>query len=145
MVPAAAGNCERAEPAAAGRPGKANLDHLDAIAEKAAATSKENQSLLGLAWSVDASWIAHSSGTGGRRRGVREAEQDAADERPLPEMETITPSLVQTLPNGAEIWHTDDHLYIAGSAPLDGGRLYVARILPNDFLSRYSEIQKSDG
>jgi nitrogen fixation/metabolism regulation signal transduction histidine kinase len=42
--------------------GQANLGHLNAIAEKAAATSKENQSLLGLAWSVDASWIAHSKG-----------------------------------------------------------------------------------
>ena len=42
--------------------GQANLGDLNAIAEKAAATSTENQSLLGLAWSVDASWIAHTPG-----------------------------------------------------------------------------------
>ena len=42
--------------------GRANMDHLSAIAAKAAASSKQDQSLLGLAWSVDASWIAHSSG-----------------------------------------------------------------------------------
>ena len=35
--------------------GRANMDHLNAIAAKAAASSKEDQSLLGLAWSVDAS------------------------------------------------------------------------------------------
>ena len=56
-------------------------------------------------------------------------------------METITPTLVRTLPDGAEIWQTSDHLYIAGSAPLGDERLYVARILPSDFLTRYSEIQ----
>jgi len=119
---------------------KANLNHLDAIAEKAAATSKGNQSLLGLAWSVDASWIAHANGRADDGVAYSKPDQGAEDEA-VPEMETITPTLMQTLPNGAEIWHTDEHLYIAGSAPLDGQRLYVARILPNDFLSRYSEIQ----
>ncbi len=120
--------------------GQANLGHLNAIAEKAAATSKENQSLLGLAWSVDASWIAHTAGHADD--GVAYLKpQDPTSDQTVPEMETITPTLVHTLPNGTEIWHTDDHLYIAGSAPLDGGRLYVARVLPNDFLSRYSEIQ----
>ena len=120
--------------------GQANLGHLNAIAEKAAATSKENQSLLGLAWSVDASWIAHTAGQADD--GVAYVKpEDASSDQTVPEMETITPTLVQTLPNGAEIWHTDDHLYIAGSAPLDGARLYVARVLPNDFLTRYSEIR----
>jgi PAS domain S-box-containing protein len=120
--------------------GQANLGHLNAIAEKAAATSKENQSLLGLAWSVDASWIAHTAGHADD--GVAYVKpQDPTSDQTVPEMETITPTLVQTLPNGTEIWHTDDHLYVAGSAPLDDGRLYVARVLPNDFLSRYSEIQ----
>jgi two-component system nitrogen regulation sensor histidine kinase NtrY len=119
--------------------GQANLGHLNAIAEKAAATSKENQSLLGLAWSVDASWIAHTAGHADDGVAYVKPEDPTSDQT-VPEMETITPTLVQTLPNGTEIWHTDDHLYVAGSAPLDGGRLYVARVLPNDFLSRYSEI-----
>jgi two-component system, NtrC family, nitrogen regulation sensor histidine kinase NtrY len=119
---------------------RANRNHLDAIAEKAAATSKGNQSLLGLAWSVDASWIAHANGQADDGVAYTKPANGAEDEA-NPEMETITPTLMQTLPNGAEIWHTDDHLYVAGSAPLDTGRLYVARILPNDFLARYSEIQ----
>ena len=89
---------------------------------------------------MDASWIAHANGRADDGVAYSKPEHGADDEA-IPEMETITPSLMQTLPNGAEIWHTDDHLYIAGSAPLDGQRLYVARILPNDFLSRYSEIQ----
>ncbi|MGB8802433.1 MAG: ATP-binding protein [Candidatus Acidiferrales bacterium] len=120
--------------------GQANLGHLNAIAEKAAATSKENQSLLGLAWSVDASWIAHTPGQADDGVAYVKPEDPTSDQT-VPEMETITPTLVQTLPNGTEIWHTDNHLYVAGSAPLDSGRLYVARVLPNDFLSRYSEIQ----
>src|SRR5271168_3910976 len=123
---------------------RANRNHLDAIAEKAAATSKENQALLGLAWSVDASWIAHANGQADDGVAYSKPANGAEDEA-IPEMETITPTLMQTLPNGAEIWRTDDHLYVAGSAPLDGGRLYVARILPNDFLSRYSEIQTQTG
>jgi two-component system, NtrC family, nitrogen regulation sensor histidine kinase NtrY len=120
--------------------GRANMDHLNAIASKAAASSKEDQSLLGLAWSVDASWIAHSSGIADDGVAyVKPAKE--GDKAIIPEMETITPELVRRLPSGAEIWQTSDHLYIAGSAPLGDERLYVARILPKDFLSRYSEIQ----
>jgi PAS domain S-box-containing protein len=120
--------------------GRANMDHLNAIAAKAAASSKQDQSLLGLAWSVDASWIAHSSGVADD--GVAYVKPAKEGEKAMiPEMETITPELVRTLPSGAEIWQTNDHLYIAGSAPLGDARLYVARILPQDFLSRYSEIQ----
>jgi two-component system, NtrC family, nitrogen regulation sensor histidine kinase NtrY len=120
--------------------GRSNMDHLNAIATKAAASSKADQSLLGLAWSVDASWIAHSGNVADDGVAYVKPAQ-GADESPVPEMETITPELVRTLPSGAEIWQTEDHLYIAGSAPLGSGRLYVARILPKDFLSRYSEIQ----
>ena len=120
--------------------GRSNMDHLNAIAAKAAASSKADQSLLGLAWSVDASWIAHSGKVADDGVAYVRPAQDA-DEAPVPEMETITPEPVRKLPNGAEIWQTKDHLYIAGSAPLGTGSLYVARILPRDFLSRYSEIQ----
>jgi two-component system, NtrC family, nitrogen regulation sensor histidine kinase NtrY len=120
--------------------GRANMDHLNAIAAKAAASSKQDQSLLGLAWSVDASWIAHEHGIADD--GVAYVKPAKEGEKAIiPEMETITPELVRTLPSGAEIWQTNDHLYIAGSAPLGAARLYVARILPQDFLSRYSEIQ----
>jgi PAS domain S-box-containing protein len=120
--------------------GRANMDHLSAIAAKAAASSKQDQSLLGLAWSVDASWIAHEHGIADD--GVAYVKPAKEGEKAMiPEMETITPELVRTLPSGAEIWQTNDHLYIAGSAPLGAARLYVARILPQDFLSRYSEIQ----
>src|SRR5580658_8972366 len=44
-------------------------------------------------------------------------------------------------PSATEGVHTAVPVNVAGSAPLDGERLYVARILPNDFLARYSEIQ----
>ena len=45
------------------------------------------------------------------------------------------------LPSGAEIWQTDGDTYITGSAPFDGGRLYVARKLRPDFLAGFNTIE----
>jgi two-component system nitrogen regulation sensor histidine kinase NtrY len=45
------------------------------------------------------------------------------------------------LPSGAEIWQTDGDTYITGSAPFDGGRLYVGRKLRPDFLAGFNTIE----
>ncbi|MFZ0036525.1 MAG: HAMP domain-containing protein, partial [Candidatus Acidiferrales bacterium] len=45
------------------------------------------------------------------------------------------------LPSGAEVWQTDGDTYITGSAPFDGGRLYVARKLRPDFLVGFNTIE----
>ena len=45
------------------------------------------------------------------------------------------------LPSGAEIWQTDGDTYITGSAPFEGGRLYVARKLRPDFLAGFNTIE----
>jgi len=48
---------------------------------------------------------------------------------------------IRTLPSGIELWQADNHFYIVGSTPLAGGRLVVARRMPDDFLKRYAEIE----
>jgi len=45
------------------------------------------------------------------------------------------------LPSGAEIWQSDGDTYITGSAPFDGGRLYVGRKLRPDFLAGFNTIE----
>ena len=47
----------------------------------------------------------------------------------------------QVLRSGAEFWRAGDELYLAASAPLKDGKLYVARRMPTDYLDRYAEIQ----
>jgi two-component system nitrogen regulation sensor histidine kinase NtrY len=50
--------------------------------------------------------------------------------------------LVRTLPSGAEIWQGPGKLYLAGRAPYRGGGYVLAgRVLPDDFLTRYSESE----
>ena len=121
--------------------GKASVNHLSSIAAKAAADGSPNQAFLGLTWSVDATWVADSRGAilSGANLGDRsKAETDAATAEHL----SMSPKKVRTLHNGAEIWESDHRLYIAGSSPLkNGGTLYVARRLPDDYLTRYSEIE----
>jgi PAS domain S-box-containing protein len=119
--------------------GKAGVNYLSSIAAKAAADGTPNQAFLGLTWSVDATWVADSQGaiTSGAnfQRGPKAGLASS-------EHSSISPEKVRTLRNGAEVWEADHHLYIAGSAPLkDGGALYVARRLPDDYLTRYSEIE----
>src|SRR6185437_11353026 len=49
--------------------------------------------------------------------------------------------MVSTLPAGTEVWNSSKGALVAGSAPCGAGRLVIARIVPGDFLERYSEIQ----
>ena len=52
------------------------------------------------------------------------------------------PVVVERLSNGAEVWRGEKNLYLAGRASQKAGILsYAARIVPDDFLSRLSEIQ----
>src|SRR5215470_9283885 len=53
------------------------------------------------------------------------------------------PVFKQTLASGAELWSTENALFLAASSPLDGGKgaVYAARQVPNDFAMRIAEIQ----
>jgi PAS domain S-box-containing protein len=53
------------------------------------------------------------------------------------------PVLVQKLPSGAEVWQGEGSLYLVAHSPENiRGSIYVARLVPSDFLSRLGEIQK---
>lgn len=72
---------------------------------------------------------------------------DCRDETPaklgdaLPHSPNLSPSRLQSLPSGAEVWQSGDKLLLAGSAHSPNGRTYyAARTIPSDFLTRYNEI-----
>jgi two-component system, NtrC family, nitrogen regulation sensor histidine kinase NtrY len=74
---------------------------------------------------------------------------DCRDEIPsklgntLPLSPNLSPSLVQPLPSGAEVWQSAGKLLLAGSARSQNGRTYyAARTVPADFLSRFNEITR---
>jgi two-component system, NtrC family, nitrogen regulation sensor histidine kinase NtrY len=49
--------------------------------------------------------------------------------------------LVRKLSSEAEIWQGSGKLYMAGRAPYRGGYVLAGRVLPADFLARYSESE----
>src|SRR5579863_3574987 len=121
--------------------GKASVNYLSAIAAKAAAGGTPNQAFLGLSWSVDASWIVDSHGIVSSGVSYKNRSNEGGNPAAIP-TEPISPMLAQTVRSGAEIWEANNNLYLAGAAPLkNGGRLYVARLMPSDYLNRYSQIE----
>jgi len=74
---------------------------------------------------------------------------DCRDETPaklggdLPLSQNFSPTLLQSLPSGAEVWRSGGKLLLAGSARSPRGKTYyAARTIPADFLSRFNEIEK---
>jgi PAS domain S-box-containing protein len=116
------------------------VDHLRDVAAKAAKTGLPDDSFLRESWSVDASWVVDSRGA--VNAGVAYSDHSASkDSTQTRNTAAILPHPQQVLRSGAEFWNAGDDLYLAASAPLKNGKLYVARRMPNDYLDRYSEIQ----
>src|SRR5215831_13141824 len=74
---------------------------------------------------------------------------DCRDETPaklgsaLPLSPNLSPSRVQALPSGAEVWQSGEKLLLTGSFHSQNGRTYfAARTIPSDFLSRFNEISR---
>ncbi|MGH9745587.1 MAG: ATP-binding protein [Candidatus Acidiferrales bacterium] len=116
------------------------VDHLRDVATKAAKTGVPDETFLNASWSVDASWVVDSHGavTGGVAYSNHSPNQDSTQTATIT---AIAPQERQVLRSGAEFWNVGDSLYLAASAPLKNGKLYVARRMPSDYLDRYSEIQ----
>jgi len=120
---------------------KISVNYLNSIAAQAAKSENPDQHSQRTSLAADASWIVDSrdsvtaafrynqpAASGIAKRGVERAP--------------IFPTRVQTLPGGEQIWRAGSDLYLSGSAPLtEGNTLYVARRIPSDFLTRYSEIE----
>ena len=118
-------------------------EHLNRIAQRAASSADAGETVQGLDWAVDATWRTDASGAS--EAGVVYLSLPSAGGA---KAETVTPTKladppvrVRALPIGAEVWRAGEQLYIAGSAPYKGGKLYVGRVLPTDFLDRYDDIE----
>ena len=100
----------------------------------------------------DAYWVMDSKGIVTAGSDFKTANQKApnkrapnaqvtAGNRAPPPPAKISVELSQTTPSGIEVWNVDGQLYLAGSAPRkNGGTLYLARLLPDDFSERYADI-----
>lgn len=100
----------------------------------------------------DAYWITDSKGRVTAGSDFKNANLKASNERASnaqakagsgtpPAPAKISVELSQTTPTGTQIWKVDGRLYLAGSAPRkNGGTLYLARLLPDDFSARYADI-----
>ncbi len=89
---------------------------------------------------ADAAWILQSDSkfqTGTERWWHYDQRMARPFEVPLTSARDL-----RTLPSGVELWQAGDHFYIAGSTPMPGGHLVAARRMPDDFLQRYTQIEK---
>ncbi|HYL68524.1 MAG TPA: ATP-binding protein [Candidatus Limnocylindria bacterium] len=120
---------------------KISVNYLNSVAAKAAESENPDQDSLRASLAVDASWMVDPRNN--VSAGVAYNKQTATETGKLAvESVLIFPERVQDLPGGAQVWKAGSDYYLAGTAPLaQGGTLYVARRLPPDFVTRYSEIQ----
>src|SRR5580704_5733333 len=126
---------------------RSSHEHLNRIAERAASTADSGKTLEELDWAVDATWRTTLSGVA--QDGVAflnlpsagAGSKAAAGALITPTKLASPPVYVRALQNGAEIWRAGGQIYITGSAPSKGGKLYVGRELPNDFLEHYDDIE----
>jgi two-component system nitrogen regulation sensor histidine kinase NtrY len=118
------------------------FDRLNRLAAEAAVQETPDEDFLGRYHSIDISWIADANG---KVRSswdfTRTPGGDATSRNSDRTVPTISPESVQTMRSGARVWKVNGELYLAGSAPLKDGTLYVARHLPSDFSERYADIE----
>jgi two-component system, NtrC family, nitrogen regulation sensor histidine kinase NtrY len=119
------------------------FDRLNRLAVEAALHGAPDEDFLGRYHSIDISWIADASG---KVISSRDFTKSPGADPTAPVSghttpATISPESVQTTRSGARVWKVNGELYLAGSAPLKDGTLYVARHLPSDFSERYADIE----
>lgn len=118
------------------------VERLNRLAAAAAVNSSLDAAFLARSQSADAWWAADAAGrvvAGADLRKTATSKSNAV--APPQGSQAISPKLAQTLGDGAQVWSANGQLFLAGSAPLKGGVLYVAQRLPDDFSTRYAEIE----
>jgi two-component system, NtrC family, nitrogen regulation sensor histidine kinase NtrY len=118
--------------------GKNEFARLSRLAADAVAQKGDKVRWLAQSRAVDAAWFTNSSG---RVTGTIRFSDGTSDDAATTST-GATPLFVRKIRSGAGVWLAGDHLYLAGVAAIDGGKLYAARRLPNDFLQHYDEIEK---
>ncbi len=120
------------------------LSHLAAewAAWDAQDPTSPSNTLASRCTAADAFWQIDAAGKPSSFFDCRE-ETPARLGAPLPLSSNVSPSRVQSLPTGAEVWQSGGKLLIVGSARSQSGKTYyAARVVPADFLSRFNEISR---
>jgi two-component system, NtrC family, nitrogen regulation sensor histidine kinase NtrY len=114
---------------------------LNRLAAAAVIGGSPDAAFLARGQSVDTWWVADATGrVVASASSAAIAGDNAAEPRADPST-AIWPEPVRTIRSGAQVWKVGGQLYLAGTAPVSGGTLYVARRLPDDFPSRYADIE----
>ena len=127
-----------------------DLDRLNQLAAAAAAHGSVDKNFLARNQAIDLTWMTDKSGKIISNGDSAKASDNSKTSKTASKAttsgaqvsETIAPEPIETIPDGAQVWKAKDQLYLAGSAPLNDGRLYVARRLPSDFSERFAAIQE---
>jgi len=118
----------------------AEYDRLNHLAAAGVVNGSPDAAFLARSQTVDLWWVANAAGklvaTSATLGGNIGSTGTLAATAP-----PISPEPVQTIRSGAQVWKANGQLYLAGSAPVKDGVLYVARRLPDDFSSRYADIE----
>jgi two-component system, NtrC family, nitrogen regulation sensor histidine kinase NtrY len=118
------------------------FERLDRLAAAAVAHGTPDEDFLARSQAVDLLWVVDASGKVISSRNFTAAPAgNAATMGGTPAAAMISPEAVRTIRSGAQVWRANGELYLAGSAPLRDGTLYVARHLPSDFSERYAAIE----
>jgi two-component system, NtrC family, nitrogen regulation sensor histidine kinase NtrY len=121
----------------------AEFDRLNHLAAAAALQGTPDIEFLARNHAIDISWVADANGKVTSRFDV--ANLSSATPAVIgggsPAPAAASAESVQTIRSGAHVWKVNGELYLAGSAPLNEGTLYVARHLPSDFSERYAAIE----
>ena len=113
---------------------------LNRLAAAAVVDGSPDSTFLARSQSVDTWWVADSAGRVVAEAGAATVSRDSS-QTPAELSQSISPEPVQTIRSGAQVWKVNGQLYLAGTAPVRGGTLYVARRLPDDFPGRYADIE----
>jgi len=124
----------------------AEFDRLNSLAGEAAVHGAPDRDFLARNHAIDISWVADANGKVISSLDFTKASSDdpAVQGSGHTFSVAISPESVQTIRSGARVWKVNGELYLAGSAPLKEGTLYVARHLPSDFSKRYAEIESQN-
>ncbi len=119
------------------------FERLNHLAAAAAIHGTLDEDFLNHNHAIDISWVTDASGK------VTSSLDFTKQPDPGPAAQgssgavtvSVAPESIQTIRSGARVWKINGELYLAGSAPLKDGTLYVARHLPSDFSERYAAIE----
>jgi len=114
------------------------FDRLNRLAAAGVVSGAPDADFLARTQSVDLWWIADSTG---KTIASGSAATGGAETHARQPSSAIPPEAVQTIHSGAQVWKVNGQLYLAGSAPVKSGTLYVARRLPDNFSDLYADIE----